>query len=198
MGTHKFHGKDRDKYLAKGTVNESSAVNVKDAIDKKHTQDTDTQLGLMAADIDMNSHQLGSLSVPDANGEAIRQTTKITEVSLEDAVDKKHAQNTDTDLDATFEATFVKKVDTVNVLSDITSPGVDIEDAVTKKHTHTDQHLDLGTGELKIKVFAQATEPTLNADEYMAIWKDTGEADRIYLLFRRGVGDQVAVELTEI
>ena len=46
----------------------------------------------------------------------------------------RHTQNTDTDLDATFEATFVKKVDTVNVLSDITSAGADIEDAVTKKH----------------------------------------------------------------
>jgi len=53
----------------------------------------------------------------------------------------KHTQNTDTDLDATFEATFVKKTDTVNVLSDITSAGADIEDAVTKKHTHTNQTL---------------------------------------------------------
>jgi len=52
----------------------------------------------------------------------------------DDAVTKKHTQNTDTDLDATFEATFVKKADTVNVLSDITSAGADIEDAVTKKH----------------------------------------------------------------
>ena len=53
----------------------------------------------------------------------------------------KHSQNTDTDLDATFEATFVKKTDTVNVLSDITSAGADIEDAVTKKHSHTNQTL---------------------------------------------------------
>ncbi|MBA7510898.1 hypothetical protein ES705_02887 [subsurface metagenome] len=58
-----------------------------------------------------------------------------TAVDVKDAVTKKHSQNTDTDLDATFEATFVKKVDTVNVLSDITSPGANIEDAVTKKHT---------------------------------------------------------------
>jgi len=58
-----------------------------------------------------------------------------TAADVKDAVTKKHTQNTDTDLDATFEATFVKKTDTVNVLSDITSPGADIEDAVTKKHT---------------------------------------------------------------
>lgn len=46
-----------------------------------------------------------------------------------------HTQNTDTDLDATFELTFVKKADNVNVLNDITSTGANIEDAVTKKHT---------------------------------------------------------------
>jgi len=47
-----------------------------------------------------------------------------------------HTQNTDTDLDATFEATFVKKTDSINVLSDITSPGMDIEDAVALKHVN--------------------------------------------------------------
>jgi len=62
---------------------------------------------------------------------------------IDDAVDKKHTQNSDTDLDATFEATFVKKTDTVNVLSDITSSGTDIEDAVTKKHAqNSDTDLD--------------------------------------------------------
>jgi len=55
------------------------------------------------------------------------------------AVDESHAQNADTDLDPTFEATFVKKTDTVNVLSDITSAGAEIEDAVSKKHSHTAQ-----------------------------------------------------------
>ncbi|GAI90427.1 unnamed protein product, partial [marine sediment metagenome] len=58
-----------------------------------------------------------------------------TDTEVADAVTKKHSQNTDTDLDATFEATFVKKVDTVNVLSDITSAGANIEDAVTKRHS---------------------------------------------------------------
>lgn len=49
--------------------------------------------------------------------------------------------------------------------------------------------------EIKIKVYSQDTEPTLNANDFIAIWKDTNDSNRIYLLFRRGVGDQVAVEL---
>jgi len=79
-----------------------------------------------------------------------------------------HTQNTDTDLDATFEATFVKKTDTVNVLSDITSLGANIEDAVTKKHTqNTDTDLD-ATFEAtfakkadKLSVFAATTSAEL-------------------------------------
>jgi hypothetical protein len=49
--------------------------------------------------------------------------------------------------------------------------------------------------ELKIKVYAQASEPTLGANEYMAIWKDTDDSDRVWLIFRRGDGDNVMVEL---
>ena len=47
-------------------------------------------LGAQSEDLNMNSHQVVALSVPDAAGEAIRQTAKITETALEDAVDKKH------------------------------------------------------------------------------------------------------------
>lgn len=50
--------------------------------------------------------------------------------------------------------------------------------------------------EIKIKVYGQTGEPTLSENEKMAIWKDTGDSDRIYLLFRRGDGDNVLVELT--
>lgn len=46
-------------------------------------------------------------------------------------------------------------------------------------------------GELSIKVVAQATEPTISADNRMVIWKDTDDSDKIYLVFRRGSGDQV-------
>jgi len=70
--------------------------------------------------------------------------SKVSDGTLIDTADARlHTQNSDTDLDATFEATFVKKVDTVNVLSDITSVGANIEDAVTKKHT---QNTDTALG----------------------------------------------------
>jgi len=77
------------------------------------------------------------------NATGIIEEGTNTDNDVADAVIKKHSQNTDTDLDATFEATFVKKADTVNVLSDITSPGADIENAVTKKHT---QNTDTAAG----------------------------------------------------
>jgi len=81
----------------------------------------------------------------DLSGNNVADLADITSAGadIEDAVAKKHTQNTDTDLDADFEATFVKKADTVNVLSDITSPGADIEDAVSKKHT---QNTDTAAG----------------------------------------------------
>ena len=55
--------------------------------DELHTQNTDTALGDQSANINMNTHQLEALSVPDAAGEAIRQTAKITEVALETLID---------------------------------------------------------------------------------------------------------------
>ena len=87
------------------------------------------------------------------NATGIIEQGTNTDTDVADAVTKKHTQNTDTDLDPTFEATFVKKADNVNVLNDITSPGTDIENAVTKKHSqNTDtalgtqtQDLDMGT-----------------------------------------------------
>jgi len=209
----------------------------------------------------------------------------FNQTDYEDAVTKKHTQNADTDLDPTFEDTFVKKVDNVNVLADITSAGADIEDAVTKKHTQgtdttfaTDvividggNNLNLAptsghvliyrsevasefsiygsdgserirmkfssddfvidtisgaqdiiitpgsgflginnsnpgealdvtgnikcSGTLQIKVYSQDAEPTLSTDETLAMWIDTNDSNRVYLIFRRGSGDQVAVEL---
>lgn len=47
MGSFKIHGKDRDEYLAKGTVSESSAPNIKDAVDKKHLHDNKVELDLV-------------------------------------------------------------------------------------------------------------------------------------------------------
>ncbi|MDY0251171.1 MAG: hypothetical protein RBR45_14145 [Pseudomonas sp.] len=88
-----------------------------DAVSKKHDQGTDTTLGTMTADIDMdNTYQVIGLVAPAAAGEAIRQTTSITESNLEQLTDgsdttlhdhdgisentsARHSQNTDTKLD---------------------------------------------------------------------------------------------------
>ena len=56
-------------------------------------------------------------------------------------------------------------------------------------------HIDLA-GELKIKVYSQDDEPTLSADQRCAYWIDTNDSDKVYLVFRRGTGDQVKIELT--
>ena len=69
------------------------------AVAREHVQNSDTALGAQSEDLDMNTHQVVSLSVPDAAGEAIRQTVKITEVALESTVDSTHTQNSDTKLD---------------------------------------------------------------------------------------------------
>ena len=60
-----------------------AAVDVSDAITKKHTQGTDTTLGKMTADIDMNSKSITNLPAPSAVNHALRQTAKITEAMLE-------------------------------------------------------------------------------------------------------------------
>ncbi len=78
---------------ATGLADGPTKTDVDDAVTKKHTQGTDTTLGTMAADINMNSHQLTSLAAPDANGEAVRATTKITEALLESATDLKHTRS---------------------------------------------------------------------------------------------------------
>lgn len=55
--------------------------------------------------------------------------------------------------------------------------------------------LEEGT-EIKIKVYSQDDEPTLGADQKLAMWIDTNDANRVRMIFRRGVGDQTSVELT--
>jgi hypothetical protein len=53
-----------------------------------------------------------------------------------------------------------------------------------------------GTEDIMIKTYTQDAEPTLDTDNKAAIWVDSDDANRVYLVFRRGVGDQVKVELT--
>lgn len=50
--------------------------------------------------------------------------------------------------------------------------------------------------EVRIKLYEQDEVPILAADNNMALWKDTNDGGKIYLIFRRGTGDQVAVELS--
>lgn len=49
--------------------------------------------------------------------------------------------------------------------------------------------------EISIKLYSQNNEPTLTIDNNLAIWIDTDDSNRVYLLYRRGTSDQVAVEL---
>lgn len=52
-----------------------------------------------------------------------------------------------------------------------------------------------GDEELNIKTYTQASAPILVADGNAAFWRDTG-TNKVYWVYRRGVGDQIYVELT--
>ena len=90
------HIQGTDQGLDTGGGNAVVVADVKDSVDKKHTQGTDQGL--------------------DSGG-----ANAVVVADIKDAVTKKHSQNTDTDLDATFEATFVKKVDKLSVMAATTS-----------------------------------------------------------------------------
>ena len=74
-----------------GQVNKSAVEdsgNWDTAYSASHTQGTDTALGTMSEDINMNnSYQIVNLQAPASNGDAIRATAKITEVNMEAAHD---------------------------------------------------------------------------------------------------------------
>ena len=105
-----------------------------------HAAGGDTTLGAQTENLNMNTHQIEALSVPDATGEAIRQTAKITETGLESDYDKL----------ALVEA-LADVTDAVNIASSIhgaaakATPvdadeigGIDTENSnVLKKHTWT-------------------------------------------------------------
>jgi len=63
-------------------------------------------------------------------------------------------------------------------------------------HSFTDYYLNDGSEDIILKVYDQAAIPTLDTDNKAAIWVDSDDSDRVYLVFRRGAGDQVKVELT--
>lgn len=47
----------------------------------------------------------------------------------------------------------------------------------------------------QLKAYSQAAEPTLPTDDDIAVWVDTDDSNRTWLVYRRGTGDQVKVEL---
>ena len=98
-----------------------------------------------------------------------------------------------------FGDTFIRNERSSIVTDSINLIKTDYDDAITKKHSPNTDTGASGTfdvvGEFSMKVYSQAAEPTLGADNRMAIWIDSDDSNRVYLLFRRGSGDQVAVEL---
>lgn len=53
-----------------------------------------------------------------------------------------------------------------------------------------------GIASMPIDTYSQAAEPTLVSDHESCFWIDTDDSNRVYLVFRRGTGDQVKLELT--
>lgn len=51
------------------------------------------------------------------------------------------------------------------------------------------------SNELKIKVYEQDAEPELTDKKTLALWVDTNDSDKVYLIFKRGDSDQVKTEL---
>ena len=65
----------------------------------------------ISENVDMDTNQLTNLKLPAGLGQAVRTTAKISEVNTEDAIDKKHAQNTDKILQSGGEAEDQKQTD---------------------------------------------------------------------------------------
>ena len=129
--------------------------------------------------LNMNTQKIVGVVDPTANQEA--STKKYVD-------DNDHTQGTDADLDATFEATFVKKADTVNVLSDITSTGANIEDAVTKKHTAT----LIGTKTIDETDIANTKVIAYNSTSGNLEYESAGTADAHAATHVTGGGDTIA------
>jgi len=48
----------------------------------------------------------------------------------------------------------------------------------------------------QLRFYSQDAEPTLSSDNESAFWKDTDDSNKVYLVFKRGDGDQVKVLLS--
>lgn len=85
-------------------VEANLSTNTQDAISKRHTR----QHSITATDDHTSTATSGKLLKADASGLPVDATN--TDIQVSGAVVKSHTQNTDTDLDATFELTFEKVV----------------------------------------------------------------------------------------
>lgn len=122
-----------------------------------------------ASGIDVKSHKILSLAAPAAAGDAIRQTTKITEAALEDAVDKKHTQShvitSTSDHTSTATAGKILKADASGLPADATNTDTEVADAVIKKHTqNTDKKIIDADADTQIQVEESADEDKVRMD----------------------------------
>ena len=103
----------------------------------------------------------------------------VVVADIKDAVTKKHSQNTDTDLDATFEATFAKKADKLSVMAATTSAelaGVLSDEVGTGKAVFNDSPtflnkittpvVDLTGGQVKFPAIVDPSANVNTLDDY--------------------------------
>jgi len=80
-----------------------------------------------------------------------------------------------------------------NINNDSTVSGTTVKDALD---TLANDKYTQGT-EITLKIYSQDTEPILNDISKMAIWINTSDSNKVYLVFNRSSGgDQVKVELS--
>jgi len=72
------HTQGTDQKLDEGGGNEVSVANVADAVSKKHSQNTDTQLGTIAANINMNGYEIQGAGVIEGGVTIITNTGDVS------------------------------------------------------------------------------------------------------------------------
>ena len=172
-----------DLALKSGNVNQfsditSTGANIEDAVTKKHSQNTDTQLGTMAADINMNSHKLTGLSVPSSNGDSIRATTKITETNLESVIDNNHVAVT------VAGAPLTLSTQEITFNYDTDDFALDGNNLSLKADGIKDVHIDWGTGANQV-----------NSDD-IPNYNGHTIYDTFCHILNRGIAEAVTVTLT--
>ena len=113
-------------------------------------------LGTLAADVNMGGHKLTNLSIPVSNGESVRTTATITEANLEDAVARRHIQNTDTQFDfynaLSSDHSCSGNYDSQTVGEDVTFGDLLYFDWTTKRWKKTDADLAANMPGLRIAI----------------------------------------------